>query len=88
MAPLCTSPRSRRHWVGASVTPLKRLLLLPVLALALAPGVMGSPLFPEASAGVSLTRHTVSAPTATGSFALGALSFVHTSDQDGGPPRP
>lgn len=91
MAPLITFTWRRLHVAGSTGTSLKWLkwlkhfLVLLVVALALAPGVMGSLSYLGAAARIPTVRQTVLASLGGGTFASHSLPFYSNSDGNGGP---
>jgi hypothetical protein len=87
MSSVVTS-RWRRFHVTGSTNRVKQLLMLPVIGVALAPGMMGSLSHLKAPLGVSSLRQTV--VVSAGSRTRGPQVFFmyRDSDGDGGPPVP
>jgi hypothetical protein len=83
-----TSKWRRLRAIGAASLRWKQFLLVPVIGLALAPGMMG-PLSHVGGAVADLsTRKVLPATIGGGSRALQAWRFTANSDGDGGPPVP
>jgi hypothetical protein len=85
MSTLVTSTWRRLHDTGSTSLRLRRFLL-PLFALALAPGVMGSLSHPHAAVGVPSARHTVSVLIGSGTGVSQAFNYLSASDGHGGPP--
>jgi hypothetical protein len=85
MFSLVTSTWRRLHVTGSTTLRLHRFLL-PLFALALAPGVMGSLSYPHAAVGVPSARHTASVAIGSGSGVSQTFYYHPASDVNGGPP--